>query len=748
MMTSGSESTVVLDIEGMTCSSCVLRVEKSLTQLPGVSAAVNLATNTARVDFPATISTEDLLGAVAKTGYTAHVPVPVSKRDAQEHEHDHSTPAGSAPLAARLIVSVLLTLPIVAMAMVPAWQFNYWQWVSLVLATPVVFWAGWLFHRATFINLRHGTLTMDTLITLGTFAAFGWSVFALFFGMAGHIGMRHSLELFAWQQDPTGNIYFEAAAGVTTFLLLGRYLEDRSKRSAGAALRALAALGAYEVSVMRNGVESRIPIEDLNVGDVFVVRPGDVIATDGTVIEGSAAVDESALTGESIPVEVLANSAVTGATIALDGRLLVMATRVGENTRMAQLAKLVEDAQLHKAGVQRLADKISAIFVPIVIVIAFATLAVWLLLGQPLAGGFTAAVAVLVIACPCALGLATPVALLVGTGRAAQMGIIISGPEAIESSSRIDTVVLDKTGTVTSGIMSVAEIRVSVGTDESEAIQRVGALERLSEHPVAKAIAREADRQNVTNSSLVVDFRSTAGVGVYGKVGGIEVWAGTVEWMERNDLLLTADQRQFIASTHGAGGTAILTGWNSCVRAIFAVTDTVRDDSVAAISRLNAMGLQTILLTGDHEGVARTVAHHVGISRVIAGASPERKVAVIQELMAEGRHVAMVGDGVNDAAALAQADLGLAMGTGTDVAIAASDITLVRGTLSAAADALSLSRRTLGIIRGNLFWAFAYNVAAIPLAALGFLNPMLAGAAMAFSSLFVVLNSLRLRSFR
>ncbi|MBA8828232.1 heavy metal translocating P-type ATPase [Alpinimonas psychrophila] len=746
MMTSGSESTVVLDIEGMTCSSCVSRVEKSLTQLPGVSAAVNLATNTARVDFPATISTEDLLVAVAKTGYTAHVPVSVSKRDA--HEHDHSAPAGSAPLAVRLIVSVILTLPIVAMAMVPAWQFDYWQWVSLVLATPVVFWAGWLFHRATFINLRHGTLTMDTLITLGTFAAFGWSVFALFFGMAGHIGMRHGLELFAWQQDPTGNIYFEAAAGVTTFLLLGRYLEDRSKRSAGAALRALAALGAYEVSVMRNGVESRIPIEELNVGDVFVVRPGDVIATDGTVIEGSTAVDESALTGESIPVEVQANSAVTGATIALDGRLLVMATRVGQNTRIAQLAKLVEDAQLHKAGVQRLADKISAIFVPIVIVIAFATLAGWLLLGQPLAGGFTAAVAVLVIACPCALGLATPVALLVGTGRAAQMGIIISGPEAIESSSRIDTVVLDKTGTVTSGLMSVAEIRVSVGTDESEAIQRVGALERLSEHPVAKAIARETDRQNVTNSSLVVDFRSTAGVGVYGKVGGIDVWAGTVEWMERNDLLLSADQRQFIASTHSAGGTAILAGWNSCVRAIFAVTDTVRDDSVAAISRLNAMGLQTILLTGDHEGVARTVADHVGISRVIAGASPERKVAVIQELMADGRHVAMVGDGVNDAAALAQADLGLAMGTGTDVAIAASDITLVRGTLSAAADALSLSRRTLGIIRGNLFWAFAYNVAAIPLAALGFLNPMLAGAAMAFSSLFVVLNSLRLKSFR
>lgn len=745
-MAAETESTVVLDIEGMTCSSCVSRVEKSLTQLPGVSAAVNLATNTARVDFPASVSTEELLAAVAKTGYTAHVPTP--RTTGEKRDSEYGGAKGLAPLTLRLIVSVGLTIPIIVVAMVPAWQFDYWQWVSLVLATPVVFWAGWMFHRATFINLRHGTLTMDTLITLGTFAAYGWSVFALFFGMAGHIGMRHSLELFAWQQDPTGNIYFEAAAGVTTFLLLGRYLEDRSKRSAGEALHALAALGAREVSVLRDGVESRIPVEELQRGDIFVVRPGEVIATDGTVIDGSSAVDESALTGESIPVEVQVSSPVTGATIALDGRLVVMATRVGENTRMAQLAKLVEDAQLHKAGVQRLADKISAIFVPIVIVIALTTLAGWLLLGQPLAGGFTAAVAVLVIACPCALGLATPVALLVGTGRAAQMGIIISGPEAIESSARIDTIVLDKTGTVTSGHMSVAEIRVAVGTNESEAVQRVGALERLSEHPVAKAIAREADQRAVTNQSLVVGFRSTAGVGVFGTVGGTDVWAGTEDWMKRNDLVVSADQRQFISVTHSSGGTAVLAGWNGCVRAIFAVTDTVRDDSAAAIARLNAMGLQTILLTGDHEEVARTVADHVGISRVIAGASPERKVAVILELTAEGRHVAMVGDGVNDAAALAQAELGLAMGTGTDVAIAASDITLVRGTLSAAADALKLSRRTLGVIRGNLFWAFAYNVAAIPLAALGLLNPMLAGAAMAFSSLFVVLNSLRLRSFR
>jgi Cu+-exporting ATPase len=734
-------SSVVLDIEGMTCSSCVSRVEKSLTDLPGVTAAVNLATNTARVDFPTTFSTQDLLAAVAKTGYTARVPVP-------HGAHEHSSSEGSPTMATRLIVSAALTVPIVLLAMVPALQFNYWQWVSLFLATPVVFWGGWLFHRATFINARHGTLTMDTLITLGTFAAYGWSVFALFFGMAGQVGMHHSLELFAWQQDPTGNIYLEAAAGVTTFLLLGRYLEDRSKRSAGDALRALANLGARDVVVLREGVESRIAIEELRIGDLFLVRPGEVIATDGTVIEGTAAVDESALTGESVPVDAAVNSVVTGSTIVLDGRLIVMATRVGENTRMAQLAKLVEDAQLHKAAVQRLADRISAIFVPIVIAIALATLAGWLVAGQPLAAGFTAAVAVLVIACPCALGLATPVALLVGTGRAAQLGIVISGPEAIESSARIDTIVLDKTGTVTTGHMSVADINIAVGTQEREAIQRVGALERLSEHPIARAIAREADRYGASNETLVTEFRSTAGQGVSGRIGGIQAWVGTPAWAGKHDLVLTADQRQFISQAHLAGGTAVVAGWDGFVRAIFVVTDTIRQDSVQAIASLQALGLETILLTGDHEDVARTVADSVGISRVIAGASPERKVAVILELQNQGRSVAMVGDGVNDAAALAQSNLGIAMGTGTDIAIAASDITLIRGTLAAAADAMRLSRRTLAIIRGNLFWAFAYNVAAIPLAALGFLNPMLAGAAMAFSSLFVVLNSLRLRRFQ
>jgi Cu+-exporting ATPase len=738
---SDSESTVVLEIEGMTCSSCVSRVEKSLSKLPGVSAAVNLATNTARVDFPANTTTQQLIDAVAQTGYSARLPVAHS-------EHDHSQPLGATPLATRLFVSAALTVPIVVLAMVPAWQFNYWQWVSLVLATPVVFWGGWLFHRATFVNLRHATLTMDTLITMGTFAAYGWSVFALFFGMAGHIGMHHSLELFVWQQNPTANIYLEAAAGVTTFLLLGRYLEDRSKRSAGAALRALAELGARDVAVLRQGVESRIPIEALRAGDLFVVRPGDVIATDGTVVEGASAIDESSFTGESMPVEVGLNSVVTGSTIALDGRLVVMATRVGENTRMAQLTKLVSEAQLHKAAVQRLADRISAVFVPIVMGIAVVTLAGWIFSGQPLSWAFTAAVAVLVIACPCALGLATPVALLVGTGRAAQLGIIISGPEAIESSARIDTVVLDKTGTITTGHMSVVEVKIAVGTPKIDAIQRVGALERLSEHPVARAIAREADLHGVSNENLVVDFRSSVGDGVSGVVGGVAVWAGTEEWMAHNALELSSDQRFFIEQTHSSGATAVLAGWTGCVRAIFVIADAIRDDSAGAVARLTAMGLETILLTGDHEAVAGSVAAQVGIGRVIAGASPERKVEVIIGLQSAGRSVAMVGDGVNDAAALAQADLGIAMGTGTDVAIAASDITLVRGTLSAAVDALHLSRRTLGIIRGNLFWAFAYNVAAIPLAAFGFLNPMLAGAAMAFSSLFVVLNSLRLRSFR
>lgn len=735
-------STIVLGVEGMTCSSCVARVEKSLNELPGVTAAVNLAMHSAKVEYPAGVSEEDLVKQVEKIGYTATLPhtAPVSDEELEGGK------AGKVTLLERLIVAIVLSVPVVALAMVPAWQFEYWQWISLLLTTPVVFWCGLPFHRATFLNLRHGVLTMDTLITMGTFAAYGWSVYALFFGAAGDAHMHHSMELFAWQADPTHNIYLEAAAGVTTFLLLGRYLEDKSQRSAGAALRALAELKATEASRLVDGVEQRIPASELVVGDVFVVRPGEIIATDGVVVEGQAAVDESALTGESLPVDVSGAAHVTGSTIVLDGRLIVRATEVGQNTRMAQLATLVEDAQLHKAAVQKLADRISAVFVPIVVAIAVLTVIGWAVAGAPLAVGFTAGIAVLVIACPCALGLATPVALMVGTGRAAQMGIIVSGPDAIESSARIGTVVLDKTGTVTSGVMSVQDVYVS-GAETTPALRRIAALEANSEHPIAKAIVEHVRKENNDHLPEVTQFRSVAGKGVQGVVEGTTIAVGTQEWMDLNGLALTLEQEEQLRIARSTGATSVLAGWDGHVHAIIAVSDTIKQDSSSAISRFIALGLEPVLLTGDHEEAARHIAAQVGISRVIAGASPESKVEVVAQLQAEGKKVAMIGDGVNDAAALAQSDLGIAMGTGTDVAIAASDITLVRGTLTAAVEAIELSRRTLRIIHGNLFWAFAYNVAAIPLAALGFLNPMLAGAAMAFSSLFVVLNSLRLRRF-
>ena len=741
-MASQTTSTIVLGVEGMTCSSCVARVEKSLTELPGVTAAVNLAMHSAKVEFPSNISEEQLVQQVTKLGYTATLPQVAKPSEAELEEGK----AGKVTLLERLVIAIFLTVPVIVLAMVPAWQFTYWQWISLLLTTPVVFWCGLPFHRATFINLRHGTLTMDTLITLGTFAAYGWSVYALFFGAAGDPHMHHSMELFAWQADPTHNIYFEAAAGVTTFLLLGRYLEEKSQRSAGAALRALGELKATEVTRLRDGVEERISTSDLHVGDVFVVRPGEIIATDGVVLEGRAAVDESALTGESLPVEVTVTSRVTGSTIALDGKLVVRATEVGQDTRIAQLAALVEDAQLHKAAVQRLADRISAVFVPIVVGIAGVTVIGWVIAGAPLAVGFTAGIAVLVIACPCALGLATPVALMVGTGRAAQMGIIISGPDAIESSSRITTVILDKTGTITSGKMTVRDVYLE-DENYSAALRRIASLEFGSEHPIAKAIVSHVTGEAQESLPVVSEFRSVAGHGVHGVVEGITLSVGTQQWMEENSLELSSQQREVLAAARSTGATTVLAGWDGEVRAIITVADTIKEDSAQAISRLRELGLDVVLLTGDHEDAAQAIAAQVGISQVFAGASPERKVEVVKGFQAEGKRVAMVGDGINDAAALAQADLGIAMGTGTDVAIAASDITLVRGTLSAAVDAIELSRRTLRIIHGNLFWAFAYNVAAIPLAALGFLNPMLAGAAMAFSSLFVVLNSLRLRRF-
>ncbi|MEY2698629.1 MAG: hypothetical protein RL720_585 [Actinomycetota bacterium] len=741
-MADQTTSTIVLGVEGMTCSSCVARVEKSLNELPGVTASVNLAMHSAKVEFPSTVSQQQLVDQVTKLGYTATLP----DDEVASAEKSEGAQAGKVSLLERLIIAIVLSVPVILLAMVPTWQFTYWQWISLLLTTPVVFWCGLPFHRATFINLRHGTLTMDTLITMGTFAAYGWSVYALFFGAAGDPHMHHNMELFAWQADPTHNIYFEAAAGVTTFLLLGRYLEEKSQRSAGAALHALGELTATEATVFVEGVEKRVAAIDLRVGDVFVVRPGEIIATDGVVVEGRAAVDESALTGESLPVDVTESSRVTGSTIVLDGRLVVRATSVGKNTRIAQLAALVEDAQLHKAAVQKLADRISAVFVPIVVGIAALTVLGWVLAGAPLAVGFTAAIAVLVIACPCALGLATPVALMVGTGRAAQLGIIISGPDAIESSSHITTVVMDKTGTVTTGQMSVQQVFSTQGSDEHD-LHIIAALESGSEHPIARAIVNYVCANSAADLPHVHDFRSVAGQGVTGILENAEVFVGTREWMEYNELVLSAEQENQLTLSRSTGATTVLAGWDGQVRVIIAVADTIRIDSAEAIARMNALGLETVLLTGDQEQAAHAIAAQVGLSRVIAGASPERKLEVVSHLQTEGKRVAMVGDGVNDAAALAQADLGIAMGTGTDVAIAASDITLVRGTLSAAVDALQLSRRTLGIIHGNLFWAFAYNVAAIPLAALGFLNPMLAGAAMAFSSLFVVLNSLRLRRF-
>lgn len=737
-MADRNTSTVILGIEGMTCSSCVARVEKSLTELPGVHAAVNLATHSAKVEYPHDVSPEDLVHQVSKIGYTASLPQP-----SHHHNNEDAAPTKARiTLLERLVIAIVLSVPVIVLAMVPAWQFSYWQWISLLLTTPVVFVCGWPFHRATFLNLRHGILTMDTLITMGTFAAYFWSVYALFFGAAGMPDMHHSMELFAWQADPTHNIYFEAAAGVTTFILLGRYLEERSQRSASAALRALSELKATEATVVREGAETRIPADQLVVGDIFVVKPGEIIATDGVIHDGQASVDESSLTGESLPVEKTLGAQVTGSTIVLDGRLTIRATQVGQNTRMAQLAALVEDAQLHKAAVQKLADRISAVFVPIVVGIAVLTVVGWWLSGAPVSVGFTAAIAVLVIACPCALGLATPVAIMVGTGRAAQMGIIISGPDAVESSARITTVVLDKTGTVTTGAMSVTSVWSAGSTDED--LATIAALESYSEHPIARAIVDSA--QGLTLPP-VKDFVSVAGQGVVGVVNGVSVYVGTENWMTSHHLQFSQDHKQQLEKARHTGATTVVAGWEGHVRVIIAVADTVRADSAQAITRLTQMGLDTVLLTGDHQVVADHIAAEVGISRVIAGATPESKLQVIADIQSRGGAVAMIGDGVNDAAALAQADLGIAMGTGTDVAIAASDITLVRGNLTAAADAIDLSRKTLRIIHGNLFWAFAYNVAAIPLAALGFLNPMLAGAAMAFSSLFVVLNSLRLRRF-
>ena len=736
-----------LAVGGMTCASCAARVEKKLNKLGGVTAAVNFATATAQVTFPATLSAGDLIYVVEQAGYTAALPAPRGHESARVASEEDG--AGKADmLRRRLLVSLALAIPVVVLAMIPALQFRDWQWASLALAFPVVLWGAWPFHRAAIVNARHGAATMDTLISVGVAAAFLWSLSALLFGEAGRAGMRMS---FAWlaRGNGAGAIYLEVASGVTALILLGRYLEARARRRSGAALRALLSLGARDVAVLRDGGEVRIPVEQLAVSEEFVVRPGEKIATDGVVTSGSSAVDTSMLTGEPVPAEVGQGDAVTGGCVNAGGRLVVRATRIGADTQLAQIARLVNEAQAGKAPVQRLADRISAVFVPVVIGVAAVTLAGWLAAGQPVGAAFTAAVAVLIIACPCAMGLATPTAILVGTGRGAQLGIVIKGPEALESTRAIDTIVLDKTGTVTTGRMSLADVAAVPGEDIDELLRLAGAVEDASEHPVAAAIAVGARDRLGGDLPGVESFANSQGIGVSGTVDGHAVAVGRAGWLESEwARQIPAELAARAAAAEAAGHTAVFAGWDGQVRGILVVADMIKPTSAEAVGRLRDMGLRPVLLTGDNDRAARFVADAVGIGEVIAGVLPAGKAAAVSQLQDAGRVVAMVGDGVNDAAALAQADLGLAMGTGTDAAIEASDLTLVRGDLLAVPDAILLSRRTLATIKGNLFWAFGYNIAAIPLAALGFLNPLIAGAAMAFSSVFVVSNSLRLRRFQ
>jgi Cu+-exporting ATPase len=747
MSTADDTGRIELTLGGMTCASCANRIERKLNKLDGVTATVNYATETAQVAYGVGVTTDDLVAAVEAAGYTATLPAPPRPEGGANEPAAADDPVRG--LRDRLLISTALSVPVIAMAMIPALQFTNWQWLSLALAAPVVVWGAWPFHRAAWANLRHGTATMDTLISMGTLAALAWSVYALFWGTAGEPGMIHPFELAIRRTDGAGNIYLEAAAGVTTFILAGRYLEARSKRQAGAALRALMELGAKDVAVLRGTREVRIPVEQLAVGDRFVVRPGEKLATDGVVESGSSAVDTSMLTGESVPVEVGPGDAVVGATVNAGGRLVVRATRVGGDTQLAQMARLVTEAQNGKAQVQRLADRISGVFVPVVIALAVATLGFWIGAGGGVAAAFTAAVAVLIIACPCALGLATPTALMVGTGRGAQLGILIKGPEVLESTRRVDTILLDKTGTVTTGQMALVEVVAADGEDPGPVLRLAGALEAASEHPIARAIAAGAS-QRLGDLPAVEGFTSREGLGVEGIVDGHAVIAGRPRLLADWSQHLPDDLQRAGAAAEAEGRTVVAVGWDGAARGLLTVADTVKPTSEEAVRRFRDLGLRPVLLTGDNTTVARSVARRVGIGEddVIAEVLPVGKVAAVRRLQAEGAVVAMVGDGVNDAAALAQADLGLAMGTGTDVAIEASDLTLVRGDLRAAADAIRLARCTLTTIKGNLFWAFAYNLAAIPLAAAGLLTPMLAGAAMAFSSVFVVTNSLRLRGFR
>ncbi|MDQ1535557.1 MAG: P-type Cu+ transporter, partial [Actinomycetota bacterium] len=713
-------------------------------------ATVNYATERAHAVMRAGVSSDELIAQVAAAGYSAQLPI----RDEPRVDEVEGVTAGPSrvdeatrQLQVRVVVSALLSAPVLVLAMVPAFQFRNWQWLSLTLAAPVVVWGGAPFHRAAWANLRHRAATMDTLISLGTLSAFGWSLYALFFGDAGMPGMKMRFTFGVARGAGRNEIYLEVAAAVTTFILAGRYFEARAKRRSGAALRELLELGAKDVAVLRDGVESRVPIGELRVGDFFVVRPGEKIATDGVVHDGTSAIDASLLTGESVPLEVGAGDAVTGATVNVGGRLIARATRVGDDTALAQIARLVTDAQSGKAPVQRLADRISAVFVPVVIVLALATLLGWLALGDGGTAAFTAAVAVLIIACPCALGLATPTALLVGTGRGAQLGILIKGPQILESTRVVDTVVLDKTGTVTTGQMKLIDVVTAGGETVDAVLRTVGPIEDASEHPIARAIADGA-RERIGVLPVADAFTNLEGLGVQGSVEGRSILVGRERLVRERGLELPDELRDAKDRAEGLGRTPVLAAWNGRVRAVLVVADTIKPTSAEAIAQLRRLGLRPVLLTGDNERTASAVGAELGIDDVIAEVLPAEKVEVVRNLQRAGKVVAMVGDGVNDAAALAQADLGIAMGTGTDVAIEASDLTLVRGDLRAVADAIRLSRRTLATIKGNLFWAFAYNVAALPLAVAGLLNPVIAGAAMALSSVFVVSNSLRLRRFR
>ncbi len=751
IVTSPTKTDVQLDIGGMTCATCAARIEKRLNKLEGVTASVNYSTEKARIiSTNDSLTTEDLIAQIEGVGYTAKVPQPKALVDtaatgsSSEVVQDVSTRV----LRQRLVISAFLSSPVLMFTMAPATQFDGWQWLSLTLTAPVVVWGAWPFHRAAWSNFRHAIATMDTLISVGTLAAFGWSLYALFLGSAGELSMRHGFSFTPQRGMGSSQIYLEVAAVVTVFILAGRYFEALAKRRSGLALRALLELGAKDVAVLRNGVESRISVEQLIVGDRFVVRPGEKIATDGIIEEGTSAIDASLVTGEPVPVEVGPGDAVVGATINAGGRLIVRATRVGADTALAQIALLVENAQTGKAQIQRLADRVSGIFVPVVIVLSAMTLGFWLTAAATNGAttAFTAAVAVLIIACPCALGLATPTALMVGTGRGAQLGILIKGPEVLESTRKIDTIVLDKTGTVTTGRMSIVDVVATAQATSDEVLYFAGSLEDASEHPIAKAISASAQNRGITLGA-VESFGNTEGLGVRGVVDGHAVIVGRQRFLEDWSLRLSDELATARDASEAAGHTPVFVGWDGEVRGMLVVADTIKDTSAEAIVALRRLGLRPVLLTGDNVRAANSVGSRVGIDEVIAEVLPSDKVEVIRRLQAEGRVVAMVGDGVNDAAALAQADLGLAMGTGTDVAIEASDLTLVRGDLRTAADAIRLSRRTLATIKGNLFWAFAYNIAALPLAASGLLNPMLAGAAMAFSSVFVVSNSLRLRRF-